>query len=157
MTRVIYAGSFQPPTMGHLDIIHRAAETFDEVIVAVLSQSEKTYAISPEERADMIRRITKDLPNVRCVCDTGLLVDVARREGATVILRGIRGEADVSFELELAQANRLIGGYETVFFPASPEYSRLSSTIVRDCARHGAPLSGMVPPEIIADVYKAFG
>ena len=86
--RVIYAGSFSPPTLGHLDIIRRAAAMFDEVVVAVLSQSEKTYLFSLEKRREMLARVTDDLANVRVVADTGMLVELARREGADVILRG---------------------------------------------------------------------
>lgn len=155
--KAIYAGSFSPPTNGHLDVIRRGAGLFDEVIVAVLSQQAKEYLFSPETRCDMLRAITRGLENVRVVADTGLLVDVARREGADVILRGIRDAGDLPFELQLAQANRTIGKFETVFIGCSPEYSMISSTIVRDCAFHGAPIEQMVPREIVATIYAAYG
>jgi len=154
--KAIYAGSFSPPTFGHLDVIRRGAAMFDEVIVAVLSQSEKKYLFTPEMRADMLERITADIPGVRVVSSTGLLVDLARREGADVILRGLRDASDLTFEMQLAEANRQISGFETVFLPSLPQYSRISSTIVRDCALHGAPISGMVPEEIVAEVYAVY-
>lgn len=155
--KAIYAGSFSPPTLGHMDIITRAAELFDEVIVAVLSQAAKKYLFSPEERLEMLRMITRDIPNVRVVSDQGLLVDVMKREGADVIIRGLRSSEDLLFELQVAEANRQIGGAETLFLGCRPEYSMISSTIVRDCASHGAPISSMVPKEIIGKIYDAFG
>jgi len=153
--RAIYPGSFSPPTLGHLDIIRRAAKLFDEVVVAVLSQSEKSYLFSLDERKDMLRRVLTGVPNARVVSDTGLLADVAKREGADVILRGIRDASDLPLEMQMAAANRQIGGVDTVFLVCSPEYSLLSSSIVRDCARHRAPIAGMVPPEIVNDIYAA--
>ena len=155
--KAIYAGSFSPPTLGHMDIITRAAELFDEVIVAVLSQAAKKYLFSPEERLELLRMITRDIPNVRVVSDQGLLVDVMKREGADVIIRGLRSSEDLLFELQVAEANRQIGGAETLFLGCRPEYSMISSTIVRDCASHGAPISSMVPREIIGKIYDAFG
>ena len=153
--RAIYAGSFSPPTLGHVDIIRRASALFDEVIVAVLSQSEKAYLFSLEQRRDMLERTTRGMPGVRVVADTGMLVELARREGADVILRGIRDASDLPLEMQMASANRLIGGLDTVFLACSPAYSLISSSIVRDCARHGAPIEGMVPPEIVNDIYAA--
>ena len=138
--RVIYAGSFSPPTLGHLDIIRRASALFDEVVVAVLSQSEKQYLFSLEKRREMLARVTGDL---------------ARREGADAILRGIRDASDLPLEMQMATANRQIGGLDTVFLICSPLYSLLSSSIVRDCARHGAPIEGMVPEQIVNDIYAA--
>lgn len=153
----VYAGSFSPPTRGHLDIIRRAAGMFDELIVAVLSQAEKRYPLSPQRRRELIERIVRDMPNVRVVSDTGLLVDVVRRFGADVILRGLRNSSDLLFEMQLAEANRRIGGVETIFISCLPEYSMLSSTIVRDCASHGAPIESMVPEEIAGEIYTAYG
>ena len=155
--RAIYAGSFSPPTLGHLDIIERAASVFDELIVAVLSQTAKKYLFSVEEREEMLRRVTAGYGNVRVISDTGLLVDVVRREQADVIVRGLRNSADLMFEAQMAQANRLIGGVETVFLNSRPEYSMISSTIVRDCAAHGAPIDAMVPAQLIEQIYHAFG
>lgn len=155
--RAVYAGSFSPPTLGHLDIIRRASAMFDEVVVAVMSQTAKTYVFSPEARLEMLREVTAEFANVRVIADQGLLADLVRREGADVILRGLRGEADLSFEMQMAAANRQIGNIETVFIGCMPEYSMISSTIVRDCAAHGAPIAGMVPGKIIGKIYAAYG
>ena len=153
----VYAGSFSPPTKGHLDIIRRGSAMFDKLIVAVLSQEEKQYRFSPIDRWEMLRKITRDLPNVWVISDTGLLVDVVRREGADVILRGLRNASDLLFEMQMAEANRRIAGIETVFISALPEYSMISSSIVRDCAAHGAPIEAMVPQEITGKIYAAYG
>ena len=155
--RAVYAGSFSPPTLGHLDIIRRASAMFDEVVVAVMSQTAKTYVCSPQARLEMLREVTAEFANVRVIADQGLLADLVRREGADVILRGLRGEADLSFEMQMAAANRQIGNIETVFIGCMPEYSMISSTIVRDCAAHGAPIAGMVPGKIIGKIYAAYG
>ena len=153
----VYAGSFSPPTLGHLDIIRRASAMFDELVVAVLSQRAKQYAFPPEVRLEMLQMITREFRNVRVVADTGLLVDLAHREGADVIVRGLRNSSDLLFEMQMAEANRKIGGVETVFLTCQPQYSMISSTIVRDCASHGAPIDSMVPEEIIDKIYDAFG
>ena len=153
--KAIYAGSFSPPTNGHMDIIVRASNIFDELIVAVLSQAEKKYLFPTEMREEMLKRITAGMKNVRVVSGQGLLVDLVRREGADVILRGIRDASDLPLEMQMATANRQIGGLDTVFLACSPVYSLLSSSIVRDCARHGAPIESMVPEQIVNDIYAA--
>ena len=153
----VYAGSFSPPTLGHLDVIRRAAGIFDELVVAVLSQQAKQYLFTPQQRLEMLRQITTEFKNVRVIADAGLLVDVAHREGADVIVRGLRNSSDLLFEMQMAEANRRIGNIETVFISCLPEYSMISSTIVRDCASHGAPIDSMVPEEIIGKIYAAYG
>ena len=153
----VYAGSFSPPTKGHLDIIRRGAAMFDKLIVAVLSQEGKDYRFSPADRWNMLREITGDISNVWVISDSGLLVDVVRREGADVILRGLRNASDLVFEMQMAEANRRIAGIETVFISCLPEYSMISSSIVRDCAAHGAPIETMVPKEITGKIYAAYG
>ena len=125
------------------------------MVVAVLSQSEKQYLFSLKQRREMLARVTGDLANVRVAAYSGLLVDLARREGADAILRGIRDASDLPLEMQMATANRQIGGLDTVFLICSPLYSLLSSSIVRDCARHGAPIEGMVPEQIVNDIYAA--
>ena len=154
--KALFAGSFSPPTCGHLDIIKRGAQLFDEVIVAVMCNAGKKYALTPEMRAEMLKKITGDIPNVRIVFSTGLLVDLMREVDAQVILRGVRDMGDMQAEMQIAEAHRKLGGYETLFLPSLPELSRLSSTIVRDCASHRASLSGMVPEEIIDEVYAVY-
>jgi len=153
----VYAGSFSPPTKGHLDIIRRASKMFDQVIVAVLSQQAKQYVFPPEERLEMLRQIAGEFENVRVIADTGLLVDVVKKCGADVILRGLRNSSDLIFEMQMAEANRKIADIETVFISCLPEYSMVSSTIVRDCASHGAPIDSMVPEKIIGKIYAAYG
>ena len=155
--KAVYAGSFSPPTLGHMNIIYRAAEMFDEVIVAVLSQAAKKYLFSPEERMEMLEIVTRDIPNVRVISDHGMLVDVVKREGADVMIRGLRSSEDLLFEMQLAEANKKIGGVETMFLSCQSEYSMISSTIVRDCASHGAPIDSMVPKQIVGRIYDAFG
>ena len=155
--KAIYAGSFSPPTNGHMDIISRASAMFDELIVAVLSQAEKKYLFSTEMREEMLKTVTAGMKNVRVASGQGLLVDLVRREGADVIVRGLRGPSDLTFEAQMAEANRRIGGVETVFLHSRPEYSMISSTIVRDCAAHGAPIESMVPGEIVKEIVDAYG
>ena len=154
--KALFAGSFSPPTCGHLDIIRRGSALFGELVVAVLSQEGKQYALPPEKRAEMLRKITAGMPGVTVVCSTGLLVDLMALVGADVILRGVRDAGDVREEMQIAQAHRMLGGYETLMLPSLPELSRLSSTVVRDCAAHRASLAGMVPEEIMEDIYAVY-
>ena len=148
----IYAGSFSPPTCGHLDIIRRAAQMLDEVVVAILVNPEKKYIFSAEKRAQWLMKATEGIDNVRVVWDNGLLVDVAKRCGAGVIVRGVRGTADLEYEMSLADVNRHLSGIDTVFLPAQPELGYISSTIVMDVARHGGSIVGMVPDAIADDI-----
>lgn len=129
---------------------------FDELIVAVLSQSGKAYHLPPDQRARMLEKITRDMDNVRVVHSTGLLVDLMREVGADVIVRGVRESVEMRDELQVAEAHRKLGGYETLFLSSLPEYSRISSTIVRECAYHRASLDGMAPPEIIDEIYAVY-
>ena len=149
----LYAGSFDPPTMGHMDLIERASGLFERVIVAVMQNPGKKGMFSPEERVGLIRKCAAHLPNVTALCDGGLTVDVAKRVGAGVLLRGVRGEGDVGLEVQLAQANRMISGIETLVMFTDPRYGFISSSIVRDVLKHGGPIEGMVPDAILAEVY----
>lgn len=153
----IYAGSFCPPTNGHMDIIERGAALYDRLIVAVLANPDKKYLLSAQKRVEMLERCTAHLPNVQVLRDDGLLVDVAKRCGAGVILRGVRGVSDLEYEMQLAVANRKLSGIETVFLPSSLESSYLSSSIVNACAMHGGDISAMVPECIIQDIREAHG
>ena len=143
----LYAGSFSVPTMGHMDIIRRAAAVLDGLVVAIL--------VNPERRARWLEKAVEDLPNVRVVWDNGLLVDVAKRCGAGVIVRGVRGESDLGYEMPLAEANRHLAGLDTLFFVARPELAYLSSTIVMDIARHGGDVSEMIPAQVADDIVNA--
>lgn len=151
----IYAGSFCPPTNGHMDVIERGAALYERVIVAVLANPDKKYLLTPDQRVDMLERMTNHLPNVEVIHDDGLLVNVAKRCGAGVILRGIRGAGDLEFEMQLAVANRSISGIETVFLPSAPQHLFVSSSIVNACAMHGGDITGFVPECIVDDVMRA--
>lgn len=149
----LFAGSFDPITLGHLDIIRRAEKLFDRVIVAVMINSAKKGLFTTDERVELIRKCTSGMKKVSVITDTGLTVNAARRLGAGVLLRGIRGEGDAGMEAQIAAANRQISGIETLTLFTDPRYSLLSSTIVRDVLKNGGPIEGMVPDAILADVY----
>jgi len=143
----IYPGSFDPVTNGHLDLIERGEKMFDLLIVAVLQNADKQPLFSVNERVDMLREVTRHWSGVEVDVFGGLLVDYARRRGAGVILRGIRAVSDYEYELQMALMNRkLEPRLETVFMLPGVTYSYLSSKLVREIARLGAPLGGLVPP-----------
>jgi pantetheine-phosphate adenylyltransferase len=145
----IYPGSFDPVTNGHLDLIERGEKMFDRIIVAVLKNAEKEPLFSVPERIEMLREATKHWPNVEVEIFQGLLVDYARKKGAGVILRGIRAISDYEYELQMALMNRkLEPRLETVFMLPGESYSYLSSKLVREIARLGGPLTGLVPPAV---------
>ena len=154
--KVICPGSYHPPTLGHIDVIRRAARLFDEVVVAVMVNAEKSYLFSAEERVDMLRECLADLPNVRVLADGGLTAEVCRREGADAILHGLRGSGDYAYEAPLAEANRRIGAPETLYLSASPALAHVSSTVAMDIARHHGPLEAFLPAPVIARVRRAF-
>ncbi|MHB8500099.1 MAG: pantetheine-phosphate adenylyltransferase [Candidatus Acidiferrales bacterium] len=143
----IYPGSFDPVTNGHLDLIERGEKMFDLLIVAVLRNAEKQPLFSVQERVEMLREVTKQWKAVEVDVFDGLLVDYARKRGAGVILRGIRAVSDYEYELQMALMNRkLEPRLETVFMLPGLSYSYLSSKLVREIARLGASLNGLVPP-----------
>ena len=149
----IYPGSFDPITLGHLNIIKRAANLFDKLIVCVMYNSAKSGLFTRAERVELIQKCAEHLPNVTVLCDGGLTADVARRVGAGVLLRGVRGEGDVGLEVQLGAGNRMISGIETLVMFTDPRYGFISSSIVKDVLKHGGPIEGMVPEAILADVY----
>ena len=150
MRRAIYPGSFDPVTLGHLDIIKRAAAIFDELIVCVSVNSAKDRGLfSPEERVDLIRRVTEDLPNVKVDCSRELLADYARRSRSRVLVKGLRAVSDYETEIQNA---KLYPKLDTVFLYTRPKYAYLSSTVVKEMARYGADLSDFVPRQIIEQV-----
>ena len=154
MRRAIYPGSFDPVTLGHLDIIKRAAAIFDELIVCVSVNSAKDKGLfSPEERVELIRRVTGDLPNVKVDCSRELLADYARRSRSRVLVKGLRAVSDYEAEIQMAMVNaKLNPKLDTVFLYTRPKYSYLSSTIVKELARYGADLSDLVPRQIVDEV-----
>ena len=147
MKRAVFPGSFDPVTNGHMDVIKRAAALFDEVVVAVFDNPEKTSFFTLGERADFIRRATAGIPNVKVDCFDGLLIEYARNNGADVVVRGVRNVRDFDYEYELAGIYYLTGGIETVFIPARGENSRISSSMVRELIKHGKDPSDFVPFE----------
>jgi pantetheine-phosphate adenylyltransferase len=151
----IYPGSFDPVTNGHLDLIERGEKMFDLLIVAVLRNAEKEPLFSVTERVEMLREVTKQWTSVEIDVFDGLLVDYARKRGAGVILRGIRAVSDYEYELQMALMNRkLEPRLETVFMLPGLSYSYLSSKLVREIARLGASLKGLVP-EVVEQRLRA--
>ena len=149
MATALCPGSFDPVTNGHLDIIERTARHFDDVIVAVSRNPQKTKSLfTLEIRQEMLREVTDHLPNVRIELFTGLLVDFARDQGAMAIVKGLRAISDFDYELQMAQMNQQLSGIDTFFISTSPQYSFLSSSLVREVARFGGDVSGMVPPKV---------
>ena len=146
----IYPGSFDPVTNGHLDLIARGARIFERLVVAVLQNLDKSPLFSAPERAEMLREVTREWPNVEIDLFDGLLVDYVRRRNAQVILRGIRAISDYEYEFQMALMNRrLEPNVETVFMMPAEKYSYLSSRIVREVAQLGGSIEGLVPPLVV--------
>jgi pantetheine-phosphate adenylyltransferase len=142
----IYPGSFDPPTNGHLDLIQRGAKIFEELVVAILRNSEKTPMFSVAERREMLGALTADLNNVRIDTFDGLMVEYAKSIDAMCVLRGIRAISDYEYELQMALMNRkLEPTLETVFMMPADKYSYVSSRLVREVAQAGGPVKGLVP------------
>lgn len=154
----IYPGSFDPITLGHLDIIERSVSLFDRVIVAVLSNPNKTPLFTVEKRIEQIRYCTKHLPNVEIDSFSGLTVEYARLRGANALLRGLRVLSDFEKELQMAHTNKTLWeGIETVFLATAKEYSFLSSSIVKEIAQFGGSVSHLVPENVSRDIYSYYG
>lgn len=139
------SGSFDPVTYGHLDIFGRAARLYDEVWVAVFHNASKNALFSVEERVELLRETTADIPNVHIASFQGLVVDFCKKHGAGVLVRGVRAASDFDYELQMAQMNYGLEGIETVFIPTNPLYSFLSSSMVKDVAKWGGDISPYVP------------
>ena len=146
MTTAIYPGSFDPVTNGHLDIIRRAAKIADVLIVAVSQNPDKVSMFTVEERVDMLRETTKDIPNVRVDAFSGLTVDYARRKQAAFMVRGLRAVTDFDYELQLSQTNKVLAPeIETVFLATDLKHAYLSSSVVKQAAQFGGDISDFVP------------
>jgi pantetheine-phosphate adenylyltransferase len=150
MTTAIYPGSFDPLTLGHIDIIERSTRLFDRVVVAILTNPSKKPLFSATERRDMIQEVVSSrFPNAEVEIFNGLLVDYAKQRKAKAIVRGIRAVTDYEYELQMALMNRrLEPQIETVFMMPSENYSYLSSSIVKEVAEHGGSIAGLVPPSV---------
>jgi pantetheine-phosphate adenylyltransferase len=150
-------GSFDPVTNGHLDVIERVSRFFDRVIVAVIRNPQKAASLfSLEEREAMLAEVTGHLGNVRIEYFAGLLVDFARIHGADTIVKGLRAVTDFDYELQMAQMNQSLSGIDTFFLATSPQYSFLSSSLVREVARFGGDVSNLVPPVVAARLDQRF-
>ena len=138
-------GTFDPVTNGHLDIIQRAARCFDDVVVAVLENPAKQPLFGVEERVAMLKEAVADIDHVQVESFSGLLVDYARSRGSTVVVKGLRAVSDFDFELQMAQMNSRMAGVETFFVATSPLWSYLSSSLIKEVARFGGDVTGLVP------------
>ena len=155
MSTAIYPGSFDPVTLGHLNIIKRTAACFDKVIVCVMINSKKTGMFSPEERVELLKRAVERFPNVEVDSSNELLAAYAKRRKAHVVVKGLRAVSDFEQEVQMAVINRHLNPeLETMFLASSEKYTYLSSTIVKEMARYGADLTGLVPREIVDDVNR---
>ena len=151
----LYPGTFDPVTRGHLDIINRSSKLVDRLVIGVLPNRAKSPMFTVEERMALIRKCTKDIPNVDVMSFDGLTVEFGKKLGASMIVRGLRAITDFEYELQIAQINhKLNPDIDTVFFTTNVEYSYVSSSIVREIAGYGGDISSFVSPEIEEDIYE---
>jgi len=145
----VYPGTFDPVTNGHLDIIHRSAKVFDKLIVAVLNNTSKNPLFTVEERTELLRKATSDLPNVEIDSFRDLLINYMKQKQAHLIVRGLRAVSDFEYELQMASTNRKLDeSFETFFMTSTPKYSYLSSSIVKEIARFHGPVTDLVPEHV---------
>ena len=155
MKIAIYPGSFDPITLGHLNIIKRAALCFDKLIVCVMVNSQKNGLFTPEERVELIRRVVSQLPNVEVDASSILRAEYAKQRRARVIVKGLRAVSDFEAEVQMSVINRKLNpNVDTMFLPSHEKYTYLSSTVVKEMVRYGVELSDFLPREIIQDVKK---
>ena len=158
MKIAIYPGSFDPVTSGHLNIIQRAANIFDKLIVCVMVNAGKSPMFNQDERVALIQRVTKDIPNVEVESSTELLAEYAKRRGSCVIVKGLRAGSDFENEFQMALINRKINpDLDTMFLTAESEYMYMSSSVVKELGRYGANLADFLPKEIIPDFQRKLG
>lgn len=153
----LYPGSFDPVTRGHMDIIHRSAHIFDQVIVGVLHNPDKKGCFPVEKRVEMLEKACSGLVNVRVIAYGGLLAQLTKEQNIHVVVRGVRSVADLESETAMAHINHQLNPeLETVFLPASPDKGEISASMVRQLAAFGADLSKFVPSEVLPDILAAF-
>ena len=159
MSNAVYPGSFDPATKGHLDIIRRAAKMFDRLTVSVLNNSEKSPLFSVDERVNILKEATKDIPNVRVESFEGLLTDYCKKINVNVVVRGLRAVTDFEYELQMSQMNRKLSNHrvETIYFNTTLKYSYLSSSAVKQIAQFHGDLSAFVPDFVADLLYERFG
>jgi pantetheine-phosphate adenylyltransferase len=150
-------GTFDPVTNGHLDIIERAGQRFDAVVVGVLDNPAKAPLFGVEDRVQMLKHVTSAMPNVSVASFSGLLVETAKNLGADVVVKGLRAVTDFEYEIQMAQMNHALAGVETLFMTTSPAWSFLSSSLVKEVARFGGDVSGLVPPVVAERLREVFG
>ncbi len=149
MLRVVCPGSFDPVTNGHLDIIGRASRLYDEVVVAVLINITKKSLFTVEERIEMLREVTAQYGNIRVDSFHGLMVDFCEANGISAVVKGLRAVSDFEYEMQMAQMNYSMAKVETMFMTTNPLYSFLSSSLIREVAKYGGDVSGLVPEPVI--------
>ena len=158
MKVAIYPGSFDPITSGHLNIIQRAANIFDKLIVCVMVNAGKNPMFTLEERVDLIRRVTRDIPNLEVESSNALLAEFAREKGSCVIVKGLRAVSDFENEFQMALINRKINpDLDTMFLTADKEYMFMSSSVVKELGSYGSSLTDFLPKEIIPDFQRKLG
>ena len=158
MKRLMYPGSFDPVTNGHLDVIRRASRIADEVLVAVARNSEKSPLFTTDERIGLIRTVTESIPNVRVVTFTGLLADAVSSFEVSAVIRGLRAVSDFEYEFQMALMNRELSAQcETLFMMPSPEYSYVSSRLIKEIAQCRGDISMFVPQPVAQAVYRKYG
>jgi len=150
--RVVCPGSFDPVTNGHVDIISRASRLYDEVVVAVLINITKKSLFTVEERMEMLREVTTQYGNVRVDSFHGLLVDFCEAKGISAVVKGLRAVSDFDYEMQMAQMNYSMAKVETMFMTTNPLYSFLSSSLIREVAKYGGDVSGLVPDQVIGQL-----
>lgn len=153
----IYPGSFDPVTLGHLDIIKRSSKLVDRLVIGVLNNSSKKPLFTVSERVNMLREVTKSMTNIEVEAFGGLLIDFANLKNADIIVRGLRAVTDFEYELQIAQTNhKLNPNIDTVFFTTSVDYAYLSSSVVREIAMYNGEIDELVPREIIHKIYEKY-
>jgi pantetheine-phosphate adenylyltransferase len=150
-------GTFDPVTNGHLDIIERAAQHFDALVVGVLDNPAKQPLFTASERVSMLKEATTSLPNVEIASFSGLLVGFAKARGTDVIVKGLRAVTDFEYEIQMAQMNQRLAGVETFFMTTAPSWSYLSSSLVKEVARFGGDVTGLVPPVVAERLAEKLG
>lgn len=156
--KVLYTGSFDPITVGHLDIIKRISKKFETVVVTVFNNKEKKYWFSIEERCEMVRGAVKDLKNVEVDFTEGLVVEYCEKNNISIIVRGLRAVSDYEYELAVSSINKHLNKeLETLFLVASSEYSFLSSSMVKDVAENGGHFEDLVPENVAQNIYRLLG
>ncbi len=150
----VFPGTFDPITNGHLDVIRRGASLFDELVLAIGANPDKTALLDPEDRSKIISKIVAPIGNVRVETYDGLTVDFVRKIAADVILRGIRSGSDLQFEFQVALTNRAVAGVETLFIMTGAEFAFISSSLIKQIARMGGDVSSLVPPEVLPYIRK---